>query len=92
MNADRNELLRAMDLRLAALRDELASAFCQVTGTSCSPKELTNLQMFSHYFGAMNIRYFRKVNNSLYMRTIGAFKDYSFMYDFLKPYDQDKYF
>lgn len=63
MNADRNELLRAMDLRLAALRDELASAFCQAIGTSCSPKEITDLQTFSHYFGAINIRYFQKINN-----------------------------
>lgn len=59
MNAFRNELLRAMDLRLAELREELGTAFNRAAGTSCSSKELIDLETFSHHFGAMDIRYFK---------------------------------
>jgi hypothetical protein len=57
-DASKNELLRAMDLRITALRDELVSAFNQAAGGSCSPKQIADLEIFSHYFGAINIRDF----------------------------------
>ncbi|KAL4574939.1 hypothetical protein LXL04_021779 [Taraxacum kok-saghyz] len=52
----KNELLRAVDLRLTALKDELASAFDQVTGQRCSTKDISDLENFSHHFGAKDIR------------------------------------
>ncbi|KAK4795755.1 hypothetical protein SAY86_028081 [Trapa natans] len=54
-DTSRNELLRAMDLRLAALRGELASTFCDVAFSICSVEEITNLAMFSRHFGAAEI-------------------------------------
>lgn len=44
-----------MDLRLAALRGELASAFREVAFSICSAEEITNLAMFSRHFGAAEI-------------------------------------
>lgn len=41
-----------MDLRLAALREELASAFCEIAFSIYSTEEITDLAMFSRHFGA----------------------------------------
>ncbi|MCE0481258.1 hypothetical protein HAX54_038853 [Datura stramonium] len=55
-DASKNELLRAMNLRLAALTEELASVFDQAVGTKCSFEDITNIEKFSYYFGAVDLR------------------------------------
>ncbi|KAJ9553307.1 hypothetical protein OSB04_017352 [Centaurea solstitialis] len=52
----KNELLRAVDLRLTALKDEIATAFDQATGARCSTKDISDLENFAHHFGAKEIR------------------------------------
>lgn len=53
---NRNELLRAMDLRLGALRRDLADAFDEAAGTPCSPEEIVGIGNFSDHFGAVDLR------------------------------------
>ncbi|RDX87372.1 COP1-interacting protein 7, partial [Mucuna pruriens] len=56
-DASKNELLRAMDLRLTALSNKLAETFNKATGAPCSPEDLTYLAKFSQHFGATNIEH-----------------------------------
>ncbi|KAK2637275.1 hypothetical protein Ddye_032067 [Dipteronia dyeriana] len=58
-DTSKNELLRAMDLRISALKGELAAAFSQVAGGTCSYNELANITEFARHFGAADL------NNSL---------------------------
>ncbi|MED6172070.1 hypothetical protein PIB30_046696 [Stylosanthes scabra] len=54
----RNELLRAMDLRLTALRSKFVETIDKAVGATCSPKTMTHLAKFSQHFGAIKIKHF----------------------------------
>ncbi|KAK4351205.1 hypothetical protein RND71_030518 [Anisodus tanguticus] len=45
-----------MDLRLTALKGEIAAAFDQAAGTTCSFEDIINIEKFSYYFGAVELR------------------------------------
>ncbi|OMO89943.1 hypothetical protein COLO4_19501 [Corchorus olitorius] len=57
-DTSKNELLRAMDSRLAALRSEFVAAFNQAVGETCSYKEISHLAKFSETFGANDVKNF----------------------------------
>ncbi|KAK1415410.1 hypothetical protein QVD17_31191 [Tagetes erecta] len=52
----KNELLRAVDLRLTALKDEVVVAFDQAANGKCSTKDISDLENFAHHIGAKDIR------------------------------------
>ncbi|XP_062092267.1 uncharacterized protein LOC133798095 [Humulus lupulus] len=52
----KNELLRALDLRLTALKSELATSFSEAACSICSTKEITDLAKFSEHFGGIELR------------------------------------
>lgn len=56
MNSSRNELLRALDMRLEALEEELATSFNRAAGGTCSPQQIADLSAFAEHFGAINLR------------------------------------
>ncbi|KAL3025955.1 hypothetical protein AAZX31_04G206000 [Glycine max] len=56
-DASKNELLRAMDLRLTALSEKLVETFNKATGATCSPEDLSYLGKFSQHFDATNIEH-----------------------------------
>ncbi|CAL0319596.1 unnamed protein product [Lupinus luteus] len=51
----KNKLLRAMDLRLTALKSKLSETLNKAVGAACSTKDMAYLAKFSQHFGATNI-------------------------------------
>ncbi|XP_022146784.1 uncharacterized protein LOC111015906 isoform X2 [Momordica charantia] len=54
--ASKNDLLRAMELRLTALNRDLTAAFDKACGSTCSSKEISHLVKFAEHFGATNLK------------------------------------
>ncbi|XP_020681330.1 uncharacterized protein LOC110098757 [Dendrobium catenatum] len=54
-DATKNELLRAMDLRLAALKEELVASFNRAAGATCSTNQISDLASFARHFGAAEL-------------------------------------
>ncbi|KAF3793880.1 hypothetical protein EJ110_NYTH09172 [Nymphaea thermarum] len=55
-DASKNELLRAMDVRLAALREELTSTLDQAADGPCSFQELADLLEFTQSFASTDLK------------------------------------
>ncbi|XP_065870065.1 flocculation protein FLO11-like isoform X2 [Euphorbia lathyris] len=54
-DTSKDELLKAIDLRLTALRKELAAALNQAAGLTCSSKDVRNLIDFCDHFGVADL-------------------------------------
>ncbi|KAG9145867.1 hypothetical protein Leryth_020203 [Lithospermum erythrorhizon] len=54
-DASKNELVQAMDLRLKALRDELAVAVDKAAGGTCSSEDVIDLMKLSNYLGSSEL-------------------------------------
>ncbi|KAH0471061.1 hypothetical protein IEQ34_000784 [Dendrobium chrysotoxum] len=54
-DATKNELLRAMDLRLAALKEELVASFNRAAGATCCTNQISDLASFAQHFGAAEL-------------------------------------
>ncbi|KAJ8767876.1 hypothetical protein K2173_020816 [Erythroxylum novogranatense] len=70
-DTSKNELVRAMNLRLTALRKELAAAIKQVAGFTCSSHQITTLIEFCENFGAtaLKCRQNSKISRPLHLST-----------------------
>ncbi|XP_010921244.1 uncharacterized protein [Elaeis guineensis] len=55
-DATKNELLRAINLRLTVLKEELAASFNRAAGTTLSTKQISDVEAFAHHFGAVDLR------------------------------------
>ncbi|KAF8023718.1 hypothetical protein BT93_F1030 [Corymbia citriodora subsp. variegata] len=51
-DATKKELLRAIDVRLAAVRQDLTTACTRASATGFNPDSVSDLQLFADYFGA----------------------------------------
>ncbi|XP_022943178.1 uncharacterized protein LOC111447987 isoform X2 [Cucurbita moschata] len=52
----KNELLRAMELRLTALNKDFTASFEKGCNATCSSKEISHLVKFMEHFGATNLK------------------------------------
>ncbi|XP_074556647.1 uncharacterized protein LOC141812550 isoform X2 [Curcuma longa] len=55
-DATKNDLLRAIELRIAVLKEELVASFSQAAGATLSVKQLSDLAMFSQHFQVRDLR------------------------------------
>lgn len=53
----RNELLRAVELRLVVLKDELIASLKRAAGATLSVKQISDLAKFSQHFEVRDLRY-----------------------------------
>ena len=56
----RNELLRALDLRLTALKEEILILLNRAVGSNLSRREISDLSAFVQRFGTSEFRYVKK--------------------------------
>lgn len=56
----RNELLRALDLRLTALKEEILILLNRAVGSNLSTREISDLSAFVQRFGTSEFRYVKK--------------------------------
>lgn len=56
LDASKNELLQALDLRIAAVKQELVAAFNHAVAPTCSYQDLNHLAKFSENFGATDLK------------------------------------
>ncbi|XP_020599961.1 uncharacterized protein LOC110039289 [Phalaenopsis equestris] len=54
-DATKNDLLRALDLRLTALKEELVASFNLAPGATCCANQVRDLQSFAQHFGAVQL-------------------------------------
>ncbi|XP_020267753.1 serine/arginine repetitive matrix protein 1-like isoform X2 [Asparagus officinalis] len=57
-DATKNELLRALDLRLTVLEEELSSSFNRAAGATCYRQQIYDISAFTEHFGAIDLRNF----------------------------------
>ncbi|XP_042378741.1 uncharacterized protein LOC121971503 isoform X2 [Zingiber officinale] len=55
-DATKNELLRAIELRIVVLKEELVASFSQAAGATLSVKQLSDLAKFSQHFQVRDLR------------------------------------
>ncbi|XP_050209771.1 COP1-interacting protein 7-like [Mercurialis annua] len=55
-DTSKDELVRAMDLRLTSLRKELAAGLSKAAGLTCSSKDIYSLISFCETFGATDVK------------------------------------
>jgi hypothetical protein len=52
----RKELLRAIDVRLSALKQDLAAACSRASSAGFNPNSVSELLLFANHFGASRLR------------------------------------
>ncbi|XP_071687168.1 uncharacterized protein [Rutidosis leptorrhynchoides] len=83
----KNELLKAVDLRLMSLKDEIVATFNQATNGRCSIKDISDLENFAHHLGAKDTSISGQPNKSVTQPARPAqFATYKQDHHLLKPY------